>query len=210
MNSLPIDILIFAVIAGLIAYRYNSILGTKNDEDDDRKNKHWDHEAKVIAFPGTKIENDHQSSVSDLSSTLNMISLKDEDFEISSFIENAKTAFKMIVSSFINGDMSNVSEFLNGAVTRKFRSAIKEREAGINLKLDHIDHAQIVDASLIGSLAQITVRFTSTQTLLQNGQAQGTQQVCDLWIFSKNIYAQTPIWTLVDIMPAIDEANERI
>jgi predicted lipid-binding transport protein (Tim44 family) len=210
MNSLPIDILIFAIVAGLIAYRYNSVLGAKDEEDDNRKNAHSDHAAKVIAFPGTKIDNDQQDSASALSATLRLIELKDPDFGATSFVDNAKIAFKMIVSAFINGDMSQVGELLNGSVTRKFQSAIKDREAGTSLRLDHIDHGQIVEASLIGSLAQITVRFTSTQTLLQNGQSQGTEQVSDLWTFSKNVYAQTPIWTLIEIMPVIDEASERV
>ena len=194
----------------MIAYRYNSILGTKDEEDNNRKNRHSDHEAQIIAFPGTKIDQGSQDSDSTLSATLKLIELKDSSFETLSFLDNSKNAFKIIVSAFINKDMSRVKELLNGSVARKFESAIKDREAGTSLKLDQIDHAQIIEASLIGSLAQITVKFTSTQTLLQNGQPQGTEQISDLWTFSRNIYAKTPIWTLIDIMPVIDQTSQNV
>ncbi len=206
MNSLPVDVLIFAVIAALIFYRYISILGTTDDEDEQRRNAaHSDHTAQVIIFP--KNRDEAAGTVVDpiLMRTLEAIMKKDADFDPEDFVQGAKTAFKMIVLAFTGKDMSGVKDFISTDVMNKFKTAIRDREANIELKLEQILDAQIIDASLNVSIAEIIVQFKSTQTIVQNGKSEGTEEVIDLWTFSKSIYADNPIWVLINIAPAVSQ-----
>ena len=203
MNGLPVDILIFAVVAALIFYRYMSILGANDDEDDSRRNRHSDHTAQVIIFPKHRDEASQSVLNPVLNENLEFIRKKDENFEIDEFVENSKTAFRLIVLAFIKKDMSPVKDFLSIDVMSKFKSAIRDRDDNIELKLEQILNAQILEASLNMSMAEIIVEFTSTQTIIQNGNVEGTEEVTDLWTFSKNIYSDNPIWVLVNIAPAV-------
>jgi predicted lipid-binding transport protein (Tim44 family) len=210
MNNIPIDILIFAIIAALIFYRYISILGATDDEDSQRKNRHSDHLAKVIIFPSNKEDIEQNNSSNSLEEILNIIEKKDQDFDRETFIQGSKTAFTLIVAAFTKGDMSCVSKLISPPVMRKFKSAIKERESNIELHLDQITHAEITQASLNASNAEIIVQFTSIQTLLQNGKSDGTEEVIDLWTFSRNIYSQDPTWLLLEISPAVSDSSKRV
>ena len=198
------DIIIFAVVAGLIFYRYMSILGTKNEEDD-RRTMQTQTVAEVIVFPGKHNDEAILNQKPTLEETLDLISRKDADFSPEDFLEGAIKVFEMTVHCFDEKNMSKVERFLSPQVLSQFEKAIQDRADGVSLKLEKIQSADILEAFLTGNVSEITVRFLSLQTLTMNGKIEGTEEVSDLWSFSKGLNKNEGYWTLINITPAEEE-----
>src|SRR5690606_15174332 len=88
----------------------------------------------------------------------------DRSFDPDSFIGGARGAYEMIVTAFAEGDRKTLKQLLSREVFDGFVSAIGQRESRqetIEFKFVGIDKAEITEASLRGSTAQVTVRFLS-------------------------------------------------
>jgi len=144
-----------------------------------------------------------------LDTVLTQLRIVDPDFESARFLDGAKGAFRMIVEAYAAGDTETLEPLLSPELMATFRREIGRRaQKGRHLEtaIRSIESAEIVDASLAGAAAHISVKFVSTQTALVKdadgavleGDPESAETVTDIWTFSRNIRWKDPNWELVE------------
>lgn len=130
-------------------------------------------------------------------------------FNRDKFLNGAKKAFEIIVTSFAKGDVDTLENLVGKTLLKKFKDIIARRkEEGISAETDFIgfNEAIITDAKITKSnLAKISVKFVSEQVNIlrdKNGEVlEGDenfiQSITDVWTFERDLNATTPNWLLV-------------
>lgn len=143
-----------------------------------------------------------------LAKTLEKIRGKDKSFDPNAFLQGARVAYEMIVSSFADGDRKTLKRLLSREVYNGFESALSDRE-----KAGHahdstfvgIDKSAIIDAALSGRKASMTVKFVSQlisathdkSGKLIEGDPNKVREVTDIWTFMRDVTSNEPDWKLV-------------
>ncbi len=132
----------------------------------------------------------------------------DPSFDPDHFVTGARAAYEMIVTAFAEGDRKGLKPLLSKEVFDGFDSAIADRESRgekVESTFVGIEKAEIVDASLKGSIAHVTVRFRSELISLTRGpdgtvvegDASKVVEVVDIWTFARDVASRDPNWKLV-------------
>lgn len=143
-----------------------------------------------------------------LNSALKQILSVDRSFEPGPFIEGARAAYEMIVMAFADGDKKALKNLLSPEVYEGFVAAIEEREKrgeSIDSTFVGIDKAEIVEAALKGSIAQVTVKIHSQLISatrdksgeVVDGDPSKVTEVVDIWTFARDTNSRDPNWKLV-------------
>ena len=206
--SLPfIDILIFAIIAVFLIFRLKNILGAKtgfdpaeNNEKNVKKQKDF---SNVINF--TK-ENETTSKIQ---IKINELKKMDNSFSIDEFVSGANIFFDMIINGFVNGDLTNVKQYVKPKLYNNFKNAIEERikdneELIINVK--KINNTVINEIKILKVNVKITVLFESLQIKalkdengkIIDGNINEEILVKDFWTFEKDLNSNDKNWVLVE------------
>ncbi len=143
-----------------------------------------------------------------LDRTLRAIAERDSTFTPESFLNGARLAYEMIVAGFARGDRKALKSLLSRDVYHSFVRQIDARESeGQTQETDivGIEKAIIVDASLEGNEASVTVKFVCSliQVLRDSdgdvidGDPRTVRDVVDIWTFARNVTSRDPNWKLV-------------
>ncbi len=182
------DIIIFAVIAVFIIYRLRSVLGKRTGFQKNITQKEF-----------TKKEVEQASKtlpqLKDNEQKLEVVYKTVASFDHKEFLEGAKKAFEIIITSFNKGDKNTLKNLVSKDVYNAFESAI---DSGSNnpssqfysLVVDGIDDAKVENSKIT-----IAVNFISEQILEDNEEEVVKNK--DTWVFEKPIDSNTPAWTLV-------------
>src|SRR5581483_6703783 len=185
-DSLPFDIIFFAMIAVFLVMKLRSVLGrrTGTEKPRDILPRSRVEEAardKVIPLPdhagpreptqepaplSGEVLPPEPATASALQQGLERIRTADPAFDAGHFLDGARAAFEMIVTAFAKGDLATLRPLLSDEVYENFRGAIEaRRKAGHTLEttLVGLTSTDIVEAELQGRLAVITVKFVSEQ-----------------------------------------------
>ena len=145
---------------------------------------------------------------SPLATSLDQIAATEPDFDAKHFLTGAKSAYEMIVLAFANGDRKALKDLLSKDVFDGFVTAIADRESRgetMESRFISVDKADLLDASVRGRTAQVTVRFVSqliTATHAKDGSVvdgstETVADVTDVWTFARDLGARDPNWKLV-------------
>ncbi len=218
-----LDILFFAMVAAFIAFRLRSVLGRRTGHERRRPSRveHANATASdnVVRMPNQNSETEAASSthidVEDAAARegLRKISEVDRSFDLSVFLEGAKAAFQMIIDAFARGDRDTLRPLLANSVYSGFDGAIAEREQRgetLQTNIVSMQKADVVEASLVGHLARIAVKFVTEQTITVSnsagevieGDASATDEVVDVWTFERDTRSSDPNWLLVETRTA--------
>ena len=156
-------------------------------------------EARLKSFAGGNPE---------IESGLVAIGRADHTFDVEHFLRGAKQAYEMIVTAFAEGNRKTLKDLLNRDVFEGFSAALAERE-GRGEQVDQsfvgISKADLVEAELKGSSAQLTVKFLSqlisatrdrAGTVI-SGDSQKIKDVTDIWTFARDMSSRDPNWRLI-------------
>jgi predicted lipid-binding transport protein (Tim44 family) len=132
----------------------------------------------------------------------------DASFEPIAFAEGARSAFTAIVEAFAKGNTQPLRALLDGPTFASFEAAIRgrnERQEKAETTLIGFEASDIAAAALVGSMAQVTVRFVSEQiNVVRNvegqiaeGNPNEVQKVIDLWTFRRDTKSSDPNWVLI-------------
>lgn len=215
-----IDVIIFAAIAAFLVFRLVSVLGKRTGEERPRDpfgmarggemTQGIDAPSEnVVPLPGTEKSEDAPEISSPLAEALAQIQAVDRSFTEASFLQGARSAFEMVITSFALGDTNTLKALLSDAVFANFDNAITQRErAGETQEttLIGIDTAELIEANLAHTIAQITVKFVSQQIsvtrdeagTVRDGDPDLVNQVTDIWTFARDTRAKDPNWQLVE------------
>jgi len=225
--------LIFLVLAVVIFFKLRSVLGQRTGSerppfDPFTRRKASEPEAaddgKVVALPRRASEDvsaatiaaqdvDHRISAvatpgTPLAAAVGQIMAADRNFDPQQFIDGARTAYEMIVTSFARGDQKALKPLLGREVYDGFASAISEREArGETVEFNFVgfDKVEMVDAALKNGTAQVTVKFGSKLISatrdkageVVDGDPVHIADVTDIWTFARDVSSRDPNWLLV-------------
>ncbi|MEP9379654.1 Tim44/TimA family putative adaptor protein [Aquabacter sp. CN5-332] len=232
---LDIYTIIFLALAVFIFIRLRSVLGQRTGRERPPYDPYSRDPArpappasdKVVTLPQRNVEPPGQPANTDeeaepprfrwegvapegspLASALDQIAQAEPDFDAKHFLVGAKSAYEMIVLAFANGDRKALKDLLSKDVFDGFVSAITDRESRgetMESRFISIDKADLVDASVRGKTAQVTVRFVSqliTATRARDGSvvdgsAETVADVTDVWTFARDLGVRDPNWKLV-------------
>ena len=181
------DIIIFAAIAAFIIYRLRSVLGKRTGFQKDLSQNKPQQDKKTE----TKKE---IPSLLDNQLKLQEVYKKVADFDHKQFIEGAKKAFEIIITSFNNGDKKNLKNLVSKDVYTAFEKAIDEKQNDPSSQFYSLIVESIADAKVDSNTISISINFISEQML---GDDEGKiVKNKDTWTFEKPINSSSPIWIL--------------
>lgn len=143
-----------------------------------------------------------------LNQALRQILSADRSFEPEPFLQGVRSAYEMIVTAFAEGDQKALKSLLSKDVYEGFVTAIEEREKRgetIESTFVGIDRADIVEAALKGTTAQVTVKIQSQLISatrdkageIVEGDPNKVAEVIDIWTFARDTTSRDPNWKLV-------------
>jgi predicted lipid-binding transport protein (Tim44 family) len=215
-----IDILILAMIAAFLVYRLRSVLGRRHGEERQRPNPYAQQPGprsrempdNVVKMPEPRraeVQAVPPGEPMSLAAAIDTVRAADPTFDEKQFIHGARAAFEMIVTAFARGDTGTLRPLLSDDVYSNFARAIAERTARgevLDTRIEALQDADIVEATLDGRTAMITVRFVSDQLNVTraadgsvvDGDPDRALEVVDIWTFARDTRSRDPNWTLVE------------
>jgi predicted lipid-binding transport protein (Tim44 family) len=186
-----IDIILFAILAAVLATNLYKVLGKKTiSEDIASTKKNMDIEEDKNIF-SNEVMDYSQKQIINL----------DKDFSFSVFLDGAKSAFNLIVNAYKNKKIQNVKEFLSPEVYDNFNksiSKINDKEKTVNTFQIVSLNASIIDIEVIEKLVKIKVEFSSLQKNILE-KDNNSKKVKDIWVFERNMNSQSLMWKLIEV-----------
>ena len=135
------------------------------------------------------------------------IATADKRFDISGFVEGAKSAYGMVLEAFWTGDRETLQELCDADVYAGFDAAIAAREAAgetLDNRLVRIEDATIDMAEMVGKTARVRVRFVADIAAVTRdkdgtvvaGSLDDAVEARDLWTFKRDVRDTDPHWLL--------------
>lgn len=118
----------------------------------------------------------------------------DPSFDVEHFVVGARSAYELIVNAFAKGDREALRPLLVPRVYDFYAAAIAKREETGELgpELVRLKSGDIVEASLDGDMARVTVKFEAE---LAQG-AHGVRDARERWTFERSVRSADPNWRL--------------
>ena len=193
-----LDILILAVLAGLVLLRLRSVLGrrTGNEKTD----------TSSFNYEATNTESKVEPSIKIPPADRNTSS-GDSWFDSKDFLNGANKAYELIVTNFENGNKKALTPFLEKSVLSNFSEVIDQRKQDnytVEFSFIGIESSEIVHKDLKNDPMEVTVRFISEMiTCIRNnkdeiifGSMNQVQKITDVWTFTKNKKVKSDNWLL--------------
>jgi predicted lipid-binding transport protein (Tim44 family) len=214
-SAIPVDLVLFGMIAVFLVLRLRSILGRRQGFEGTPEAPARRPAAPVIdghAEAPAPPERPLPDPTSETGQALLAMQAMDQVFSPAAFLAGAENAFRLIVTAFAAGDRDKLRPLLtpdtfaafDGAITARLAAGQTQRTE-IRAILDTtVDHA-----SLTGSLASITVRFVSQQITLTLAAdhsivagADAVTELVDVWTFTRDLKSGQPAWKLAGAQSA--------
>lgn len=185
---LYIDIIIFAIIAGVLAANLYKLLGKKTHIEGKDKTKEKIKLSSQTTEHFDKNLDDYDQDISSI----------DKDFSEESFLDGARKAFRIIVSAYKENNLNTAESLLSPEVF----SAFQEQADMYNHKLESFQITQlkaaILNIEVVKKIAKIKVLFESTQRSMIE-KKQETYSLKDVWTFEKILGNNNPNWVLAEV-----------
>ena len=192
-----IDILILAIIAGIVLLRLRSVLGRRTGHEKTDKTS-YNYESPQTSKEEKVIPIEQKTSSS-----------KREDgwFDNDDFLRGAGNAYETIVTNFENGNKDALKSLLSDDVLNSFSLVIDERNSNnetVEFNFIGIEQSEIVHKDLKKNPMEVTVRFISEMiTCIKNskdevisGSLNQVQKITDVWTFEKIKDKKSSNWLL--------------
>ena len=192
-----IDILILAIIAGIVLLRLRSVLGRRTGHEKTDKTS-YNYETPQTSQEEKVIPIEPKTAPS-----------KREDgwFDNDDFLRGAANAYETIVTNFENGNKDALKSLLSDDVLNSFSSVIDERNSKnetVEFNFIGIEKSEIVHKDLKKNPMEVTVRFISEMiTCIKNskdevisGSLNQVQKITDVWTFEKIKDEKSSNWLL--------------
>jgi len=213
-----LDIIFFAMVAAFLILRLRSVLGRKTGHQSkprdilSRGRRTEEVPGQVIELPDRNRKTPAIENVGTddkVGAGLTQIQLADTAFEPDGFLNGARSAFEMVVHAFATGDTGTLRSLLSDEVLASFQSAIKARlDKGETLETTvvSIKSAEILEASMQGRVANVTLKFVTEQINVTRdtagnvveGDPNRVSEITDLWTFARDTRSRDPNWKLVE------------
>ncbi len=192
-----IDILILAIIAGIVLLRLRSVLGRRTGHEKTDKTS-YNYETPQTSKEEKVIPIEPKTSSS---------AREDGWFNNDDFLRGAANAYETIVTNFENGNKDALKPLLSDDVLNSFSTVIDERNSKnetVEFNFIGIEKSEIVHKDLKNNPMEVTVRFISEMiTCIKNnkdevisGSLNQVQKITDVWTFEKIKDKKSSNWLL--------------
>lgn len=190
-----IEILIAAMVAGVVLFRLYTILGRRTGHEPQPSDRAAASPAAASALRAPPADRPAEPQARSLFD----IQLADPSFETGHFLNGAKTAYELILKAFAGGDRASLKPLLSDDVYKAFDADITARAGTPPAEtLAGLTDARIIEATLAGRTAEITVSFRAQFAHGTPSTSDYVQRdVTDVWTFARQIGAASPTWILV-------------
>jgi predicted lipid-binding transport protein (Tim44 family) len=189
-----IDIVLLAIVAGIIILRLRSVLG-KGAEDSAIRAKH-------SAVVEAQFEDVHLNKVEE---NINLKEFKEE-----TFLKGAQAAYEMIVNAFAAADKRTLKDLTSSEVYKNFVAVLDERKnkkyvnqftfIGIKkAKIENIDKKDTFYTVKTRFISEIISCLKDKDNNIVEGSPEEIQTVNDVWSFSRDLNSEDPTWHLTEI-----------
>ncbi|MBL8549877.1 MAG: Tim44 domain-containing protein [Hyphomonadaceae bacterium] len=204
MNTQLIELLVLAIVAGVVLAKLYSVLGRRTGAERPTPPA----PPQTSSAQGGDLARDMGSARAPVappvggpaSGGLGKIMRADPSFDPSAFVVGARGAYEMIVGAFASGDRETLKPLLTDRVFAAYAKAIDERNARgeKGAELVRLKTAEIADADLAGETAQVAVKFEAE---LAEG-ATGLRDTAEKWTFERDVRSADPNWKLARVVAA--------
>ena len=189
-----IDIILLAIVAGIIILRLRSVLG-KGAEDS----------VSRIKKPTLVNTNFEETTLSRVEENINLREFKEE-----TFLKGAQAAYEMIVNAFASADKKTLKDLTSPEIYKSFVAVLDDRKNKKPLNqftFIGIKKAKIENVNKKDSFYTVKTRFVSeiiscvkdSNNNVVEGSPEEIQTVNDVWSFSKDLNSDDPTWHLTEI-----------
>ncbi len=198
-----LELIIFAALAAIVLYQLYSVLGRRVGRQPEDKPAGEAQPSPVR--PVERVLEASEEAEGVALSGLAAVRARDPNFDLSHFLQGAKSAYQMIVNAFAGGERETLRNLLSDDVYSAFESAISAREAEgrtETVEFLHPPRADMEKAEVEGDAARVTVRFLAelrSRTKDERGEAVDDRRTAELWTFERNLKSKDPNWTLVHV-----------
>ena len=182
------DIIIFALIAVFVVFRLRSVLGKRTGFQKSNSQESFKQE-KI------KPEQKNIPVLKESEKKFELVYKMTNSFDHKLFLEGAKKAFEIIITSFNNGDKKGLKELVSKDVFSAFDNAINSGSNNPKSQFYSIMVDSIEDANVDNGLITISVNFISEQIINDNEEEIIKNK--DTWVFEKRIDTNEPAWILI-------------
>ena len=181
------DIIVFAAIAIFLIYRLRSVLGKRTGFQKTQTVQ----EAKKETHTN---DQNPTPQLKDSEQKLSAVYLKNKNFDHKQFLEGAKKAFELIITSYNKGNKKTLKELVSKEVFYAFEKSIDEKTNDPNSQFYSLVVDGVENAIVENNTMKITLKFTSEQ-FKDNDEGSITKKQ-DTWTFEKKIDSKNPAWIL--------------
>ena len=189
-----IDIILLAIVAGIIILRLRNVLGKGAEDSVSRVKKSTIVDAKFEEAPLSRV-NENENS---------------REFKEEVFLKGAQAAYEMIINAFASADKKTLKDLTSPEIYKSFIAVLDERK---NKKYINqftfigIKKAKIENVDKKNSFYTVKTRFVSEiiscikdeNNNIIEGSPDEIQTVNDVWSFSKDLNSDDPTWHLTEI-----------
>ena len=204
-NGLPyLDILIFAIIAIFLVFRLKNILGTKAELDETKvkKDKDTNNFYNVISIDKKQTKDEYDKEVVKIQQI-------DKSFNKQEFLSGSEVFFKMVLDSFVLGNLDKVKDFIKPSILKNFNLVINERKKEketLIIDIKSINKIELISATVSKANIKINVLFETFQIKalkdktenIIDGDINEEILVKDMWVFERKINDINPNYTLIE------------
>tara|TARA_B110000858_G_scaffold156922_1_gene179491 strand:+ start:98 stop:730 length:633 start_codon:yes stop_codon:yes gene_type:complete len=204
-NGLPyLDILIFAIIAIFLVFRLKNILGTKAELDETKVKKDSDTNnfSNVISIDKKQTKDEYDKEVIKIQQI-------DKSFNKQEFLSGSEVFFKMVLDSFVLGNLDKVKDFIKPSILKNFNLVINERKKEketLIIDIKSINKIELISATVSKANIKINVLFETFQIKalkdktenIIDGDINEEILVKDIWVFERKINDINPNYTLIE------------
>lgn len=202
-NLQVLEILVFAVIAGILVFRLRSVLGRRTGNERRRDLPFARQPTPPAAGPSPA-----SPPAAALTPPRPAGAGEAPDFDRAAFLTGARGAFEIVVQAFATGDRAKLQPLLSPDVFRSFSDAIAARERANETqetKIVAVKSAELEQNRVEGGTSLATVKFVSDQILatrnaagaVVDGDPDHPVEHTDLWTFSRPARSPDPNWMLI-------------
>ena len=215
-GGLPLDLILFGMIAVFLILRLRSILGRRTgfERGDTPPTADAGSPRVIESRPVTAAApRDPQlpDPASPLGQALQSVIQSDPNFSPVNFLTGAENAFRMIVTAYAQGDRATLRPLLSESCYQAFDGAITAREQAGETQTTEIKAISAITYDQITfprdasgqPLTDISVRIVSDQTNLQRDRAntiisgfEGITEIVDIWTFERPYANPQATWRL--------------
>ena len=189
-----IDIVLLAIVAGIIILRLRNVLGKGAEDSAIRAKKSVIVDAQFEDVKSSKVEEN----------------INTKEFKEDPFLNGAQAAYEMIVNAFASADKKTLKDLTSPDVYKSFVAVLDDRK---NKKLLNqftfigIKKAKIENIDKKDSFYIVKTRFVSeiiscvkdASNNIIEGSSDEIQTVNDVWCFSKDLNSDDPTWLLTEV-----------